>query len=469
MSDPPAFSPDVLVALDPPSGRGVRAALEDELRRAVRSGRLVPGVTLPPSRTLARELGVSRAVVVEAYAQLTAEGYLAARQGSRTFVRGAPDAHDADGTTAPPAPPRTVAAFTTCVPDPSLFPRRAWQRHQRAALRELTHRQLEQPDPQGAQELRDALSRHLGRVRGVVTRPEQLFVVTGFTQGLQLLCRALVRRGVTELAVEDPCFGFHRRVILNTGVTPLPIPVDDDGIDVAALERTEARAVLVAPAHSYPLGSVLAPDRRVRLVAWARARDAVIVEDDYDAEFRYDRTPVGALQGLAPERVVYGGGAGKTLSLALRLGWLAVPGELADALRREKLLDDLATGTFDQLGLARFLDAGDMARHLRRVRPIYRARRDRALRALAEHLPGVTPRGVAAGLHVHVELPPGSDEGAIARAARERGVEVAGAAWHWHDKTTAPPALVLGYGAIGEPAIERGIVALRDAIASSTR
>ena len=300
-------------------------------------------------------------------------------------------------------------------------------------------------------------------MRGVTTDPDRLFVVTGFTQGLQLLCRALTRRGIARIAVEDPCFGLHRRVILNAGLEPVPVPTDDDGIDVDALERTRTRAVLVAPAHAFPLGSVLAPERRVRLVEWARANDALIVEDDYDAEFRYDRAPVGSLQGLAPERVVYGGGAGKTLSLALRLGWLAVPPDLADPLRREKILDDLATGAFDQLALARLIESGDLARHLRRVRPLYRARRDRALRALQEHLPDATPRGVDAGLHLYVELPPGLDERALAAAASERGVEVQGAAWHWHDKDRAPPGLVLGYGALSEVAISRGIAALGDA------
>jgi GntR family transcriptional regulator/MocR family aminotransferase len=461
-----AFPPDLLLTLDPASGRGVRAALESELRGAIRDGRLVAGVTLPPSRTLARELGVSRTVVVDAYTQLAAEGYLQARTGSGTFVRGTPEAtspRPADGG------PTPVAAFSTGIPDPSLFPRREWQRHHRAALRELTARQLGMPDAAGAEELRIALTRHLGRVRGVVTSPERVFVVNGFTQGLALLCRALRRRGATRLAVEDPCFGFHRRVVMNCGLEPVPVPVDADGLDVDALGATGARAVLVAPAHSFPLGSVLAPDRRLALVEWARRTDGLIVEDDYDAEFRYDRDPIGSLQGLAPERVIYGGGAGKTLSLALRLGWLALPAGLVAPVRREKLLDDLATGTLDQLALARFLDAGDLARHLRRVRPVYRRRRDRTLHALTQHLPAATPRGVAAGLHLYVELPAGLDEAAVAEAARDRGVEVAGAAWHWHDKSSAPPGLVLGYGAVGEAGIERGIAALRDACASAAR
>jgi GntR family transcriptional regulator / MocR family aminotransferase len=224
--------------------------------------------------------------------------------------------------------------------------------------------------------------------------------------------------------------------------------------------------VLVAPAHSYPSGAVLAPARRVALVEWADAADALIVEDDYDAEFRYDRAPIGALQGLRPERVVYGGSVSKTVSPLIRIGWLAAPESLIADIRREKLYDDVASGAIEQLALARFVEDGDLARHLRRVRPLYRRRRDVALDAIARHLPDADAAGVAAGLHLYVRLPDGTDERALIREVRSRGVQVEGSARHWADRAAAPPAMVVGYGAAGEAAIERGIATVGEAYAA---
>jgi GntR family transcriptional regulator/MocR family aminotransferase len=235
------------------------------------------------------------------------------------------------------------------------------------------------------------------------------------------------------------------------------IPVDEHGIDVQRLAEHDVGAVLVAPAHSYPTGAVLSAARRGALVAWAREYDALIVEDDYDAEFRYDRAPIGALQGLAPEHVIYAGCASKTLTPALRLGWVAAPAALVDELVREKVFDDMGTALLEQLALARFIDAGGFARHLRRVRPIYRARRDAAVSALSRLLPGAVATGVAAGLHIYVKLPRWCDERRLVDSARERGVFVEGAAWHWAHPKSAPPALVLGYGTMSEPGIQRGL------------
>ncbi|MEA2384492.1 MAG: GntR family transcriptional regulator / MocR family aminotransferase [Solirubrobacteraceae bacterium] len=461
------FPADLLVALDRSAGRGVRRQLEGELRRAIRQGRLAIGTALPPSRVLAGELGVARGAVVDAYAQLAAEGYLEARQGSGTRVRAAqPRATVTDST--PPAPrPGTGPRLLGGLPDPASFPRTQWQRHYRAAIGALPTASVSYPDPRGEASLREALARYLGRVRAVVTAPDRIQVCGGFTQGLALVCRALLARGERRVAVEDPCFGYHRELIANAGLEPVPIRVDEHGIDTDELARHDVGAVLVAPAHSYPMGAVLAPHRRIALVEWADAADALVIEDDYDAEFRYDRAPIGALQGLRPERVVYGGSVSKTVSPILRVGWLAAPEALMADLRREKLYDDIANGTLDQLALARFLDAGDLARHLRRVRPLYRGRRDVALDALARHLPDATAAGVAAGLHLFVRLPDGCDERALVRAARRRGVVVEGTARHWADPATAPPALVLGYGAAGEAAIERGVATLGEAYAAA--
>jgi GntR family transcriptional regulator/MocR family aminotransferase len=447
------FPADLLVELDRRAGRSLSEQLERELRDAIQLGRLEAGAPLPASRTLASELGVSRSTVVEAYGRLTADGYLDARQGAGTYVR-------ATVARAPAAPPAAAPAGDRMLgglPDPALFDRRAWLRHYRAALAAVPDAQLGYPGPSGAPALRAALTAYLGRVRGVATDREHVLVTTGFTQALVLTCRALARRGARRVAVEDPCFGLHRHAIAMTGLEPVPVPVDDDGLDIGRLPDSDVAAVLVAPAHSYPLGTVLGARRRHGLIAWARRCDAWIIEDDYDAEFRYDRTPIGALQGLAPDRVIYAGGASKTLTPALRLGWMAVPSELAAPLQAEKLFDDMGSGLLDQLALARFLDAGDFARHLRRVRPVYRRRRDTALRALAAALPTARPGGVAAGLHVHVALAPGTDEASLIAAAHRRGAFVEGAAWHWADPESAPPGIVVGYSGLGEPALRRAI------------
>ncbi|HYI38266.1 MAG TPA: PLP-dependent aminotransferase family protein [Thermoleophilaceae bacterium] len=474
------FPADVLVELRPADrGRGVREQLEQGLRTAIQSDRLRPGTPMPATRVLAAELGVSRSVVVEAYGNLAADGYLDARQGSGTRVR----LRTSRTVQAPPSPrtdpdrgfferPYTAAPAGTAplrllggLPDPALFPRERWVRHYRAALAELPDAGLAYPGSLGAPALREQLAAYLGRVRGVFTVPERMLVCTGFTQGVSLVCRALGRAGATRVAVEDPCFAMHRTAIAMTGVEPVPVPVDEGGIDLAALAREpDIAAVVVAPAHSYPAGTTLDAGRRRELLAWARNHDALLIEDDYDAEFRYDRTPIGALQGLAPERVAYIGGASKTFTPALRLGWIALPPDLAGAVEREKRFHDMGSPLLEQLAFARFLASGDFARHLRRVRPIYRARRDATLDAVSQYLPDVEWQGEAAGLHLHVLLPADVDAHALAQAALARGLMVENGAWHWADPATAPPSLVLGYSAAPEAAIRRGVAVLGQAL-----
>jgi GntR family transcriptional regulator/MocR family aminotransferase len=449
-------SAGLLLTVDRTDQRGLRSQLERELRGAIQDRRLVAGALLPPSRRLADELGIARSVVVEAYAQLVAEGYLQARQGSGTRVL--PVGRGELRAAAAAAAPRVT--LVGGLPDPALFPRREWQRHYRAALAELPDSELGYPDPLGAPPLREALARYLARVRGVRTLPERILVTGGVTQALALMCRELSGRGVPAIAVENPGFGFHREVVARAGLRPVPITVDEHGLDVERLRGQDVGAVLIAPAHSYPSGTVLSPERRNALLDWADRRDVLIIEDDYDAEFRYDRAPIGALQGLAPERVAYVGCASKTLSPALRLGWVAAPGWLAGGLARQKLHHDMGCGLFEQLALAGLVEGGGFTRHLRRVRPIYHRRRDAALTALAEFLPDCRPTGVAAGLHLYVRLPATCDERSLVRAARRQGVRVEGASRHWADSASAPPALVLGYGATGEAGIRTGIAAL---------
>ena len=299
-----------------------------------------------------------------------------------------------------------------------------------------------------------------------MTTPDLLQICGGFTQGLALVCRALRARGARRLAVEDPCFSYHRELIANAGLEPVPIPVDRHGIDVAALAaHDDVAGVLVAPAHSVPAR------RGARAAAARRARGVGASERHADRRGRLRRRvplrprPDRRAAGPRPDRVVYGGSVSKTLSPIVRVGWLAAPEWLIRDLRREKVYDDLASGTLDQVALATFIESGDLARHLRRVRPVYRRRRDAALRALARHLPAAIPGGVAAGLHLHVRLPDDCDETGLVVAARRLGVQIEGAARHWAEPEAAPPALVLGYGTAGEAAIEQGVATLGAAYA----
>lgn len=450
---------DLLLAVDRDDATPLHAQIERELRDAVRSGRLAPGAALPPTRALAARLGVSRGVVVEAYEQLTAEGYLTARTRDGTRVSSsvlreppAPLSHE------PPPPARYD--FHPGHPDLSRFPRAAWARALRAACSAAADGDLGYGDVRGAARLREALAAHIGRVRGGVASPERIVATTGQQQATALALRALHARGVVRIALEDPGFFWHRASAAHLGLEPVPVPVDREGIDVERLDATGAGAALVTPAHQSPTGVVLSAERRTALVDWAQRRGAWILEDDYDAEYRYDREPVGALQGLAPDRVVYSGSVSKTLAPALRLGWLLVPDGLADAVLAEKTLDDLGSPALEQLALAELVERGELERHLRRMRPLYAERRAALQDALAQHMPDATLTGVRAGLHAVALLPRDVDEAALVRAALDAGVFVQGLASARFDPATGEPGLILGYGNIAAASIHRGIEAL---------
>jgi GntR family transcriptional regulator/MocR family aminotransferase len=460
-------SRDVMLRVDRDAGSALRAQVEDQLREGVRSGRLAAGTALPSTRSLAADLGVSRGVVVDAYAQLTAEGYLVSSQGAPTRVSDA--AARPTGPAGPAAeerPPRFD--FRPGGPDVSLFPRDAWAASMRRSLRDAPNARLDYGDPRGAPELRAALAGYLGRVRGVACHPGRVIVTSGMAQGMALLGRSLLARGGRRIGVEDPGSGPGRAQLAATGLEPVPIPVDAEGLrtDLLTGAAADVDAVFATPAHQFPTGVVLAPARRATLIEWA-AGGGLVMEDDYDAEYRYDRLPVGAVQGLAPERVLYAGSVSKTLAPALRLGWLVAPEHLVGELARAKAQDDLGTPVIEQLALADFLERGGLDRHLRSTRLVYRARRDALIVALGRHLPGARPAGVAAGLHVVVHLPDGSDEAAIVAAARERGAGAQGLAEH--RVVPGPPALLLGYGRITEPAIEPGVRALAAAMGAGRR
>ncbi|MGZ4225836.1 MAG: MocR-like pyridoxine biosynthesis transcription factor PdxR [Solirubrobacteraceae bacterium] len=461
-SEPVSAGPDLLVLLARGSGATLHEQLELGLRESVRSGRLAPGARLPSSRALAEELGVSRGVVLEAYAQLTAEGYLTSSQGAPTRVASTTSIER------PPVPAGSLAQayelyFTPPMPDLAAFPRDAWMRSQRAAMHAASFRSLGLSDPRGAPELRNQLMDYLSRARAAAPEPEHTLICAGFTEGFAVLCRSLRDRGVERIALEDPGWPQHRLIAERAGLTPFPVAVDELGIDVAALAATDCEVVVVTPAHQFPTGAVLASERRGELLEWAEETDGLIVEDDYDSELRYDRVAVGALQGLAPERVCHIGSAGKRLAPGVGLGWMLSPSWLTGALTLEKGLADGGSPAVDQLALADFIARGELERHLRRMRLRYRERRDALVEALSRSLPEARVRGVAAGLFVLALLPDAVDEEALVSAAAARGVGVEGLAWH-RLRAGGPPGLVLGFANLSQAAIERGVAELRRAL-----
>ena len=458
---------DLLVAVSRHAPGTLGSQIEDQLREAIRGGALRPGARVPSTRDLARQLGISRRVAVDAYAQLAAEGYLLLKQGARPQVSDAVAA--ATPAAAPARPPPARFDFLPSVPDVSAFPRAAWQRALREAVTEISDLDLGYGDHRGVEALREALADYLGRVRGVVAAPGNVLVTSGYTQGLGLVCRAIAARGATRIAIEDPSNPDQALIATQAGLEPVAVPVDEEGIDVDRLAQTGAGGVILTPAHQHPTGVVLSPARRTALTRWLRAGDAIAIEDDYDAEYRYDRAAVGALQGLDPDRVVYAGSASKTLAPALRIGWLVAPPSLLPALTHEKTLADRGTARVEQLALARFVARGELDRHLRRMRARYAQRRDALVEALRTELPEAEVRGIAAGLHATVLVPGGADrEAAIrAEAARRRiRLEVMGDYRPGHD---GPATLLLGYAQMSEPAIRAGVKELAAAVRTGAR
>jgi GntR family transcriptional regulator/MocR family aminotransferase len=311
--------------------------------------------------------------------------------------------------------------------DVSSFPRGDWSTCLQRVVRHASGAQLDYPPAAGVPELRAELASYLGRVRAVLTRPEQMMVTSGFAQGLSLLCHLLREQGHDSIAVEDPGHPSERRFIEGIGLRVVAIPVDGEGMDVDALAASRCRAVLVTPAHQFPTGAVLSPRRRAALVAWAQRRHGLVIEDDYDGEFWYGGAgrPAG-LQPLDPDRVAYGGSASKSLAPGLRLGWLAVPAPLMPALERIRRRHDLGVSTIDQYAYTMLIQSGRLDRHLRRINKRYRERREALVRAVATGLPGARVTEPAAGLYSFVALPDHIDEAALVPAARRQGVLVQG-------------------------------------------
>ncbi|MEU9021403.1 PLP-dependent aminotransferase family protein [Actinomadura sp. NPDC048394] len=488
---------DLHLELDPSGGR--RDALERALRDAVRTGRLVPGAVVPSTRALAAQLGVSRGTVTAAYDQLIAEGYLTARQGAATRVaevrpaevhsaevRSAEPEAPAPGNAVPgklapepsaPAPsggPVWAGSWATAGtvahdlrpgrPDLGTFPASAWLRSTRRVLTTAGPEVHALSDPRGRPELRAALAGYLRRVRGVDADPGRIVITSGYAQGLGLLARVLGDAGTSAVAMEEPGHPYHRMIVARAGLRIVPLPVD--GLGARADLPMDAGALVLTPAHQYPSGATLAPGRRRAAAAWARDTGGLVVEDDYDGEFRYDRQPVGSLQGTAPGHVVYAGTASKTLAPALRLAWLVLPAALVEPVAEAKRLADAHTPSLGQLVLADLITGHAYDRHVRAARLRYRRRRDALVEALRRRAPHVRVLGVAAGLHALVLLPddgPGEDE-VMARAAA-RGLALQPLGEFWQRPDGRPPGLVVGYST----PLQSGYPAALDALCSVLR
>ena len=449
------------------AGTRVRAGLEAGLRDAVRSGRLTPGTRLPSSRDLAADLRIARNTVADAYGQLVAEGWLTAQTGAGTWV-----AERQVVAPRPTSPARDQAGaprydLRAGVPANSAFDRRQWLASARAALNAAPDDVLGYPDPRGLPELRTALTGYLARARGVVTSPENVIICAGFTHGLALICRVLGERGTEAVAVESYGHQTHRSLVAAQGLAPLPLPVDASGASPADAVLGQAGAALLTPAHQFPLGMTLAPRRRTAFVEWAARSGGLIIEDDYDGEFRYDRQPVGALQALAPEQVVYAGTASKSLAPGLRLGWLAVPADLTEALVAAKERSGAHNSALDQLTLARLISTGGYDRQIRQARMSYRRRRDRLVAGLGRHAPGVRLTGIAAGLHAVADLPPGCGEAEVVASAASRGVLVDGLGHYAAAEDDVRPAIVIGYGRPAEHAFSTAVSRLCAALSET--
>ncbi|MCX5204689.1 PLP-dependent aminotransferase family protein [Streptomyces sp. NBC_00237] len=432
----------------PGSGSGLRTSLRDALREAARTGRLAPGTRLPSSRSLAADLGIARNTVADAYAELVAEGWLTARQGSGTRI--AARAHLTPRKQPPPAPQplaRTAPAHNLMpgTPDLSTFPRADWLKASRKALTTAPNEAFGYGDPRGRIELRTVLAAYLARTRGVHADPERLVIRSGYVNALTFLADALRRRSPSTKAVATESYGlaFHRACFTAAGLRTPALGLDERGSKTEELSGLPGvGAALLTAAHQFPTGVALHPDRRAAAVDWARRTGGLILEDDYDGEFRYDRQPVGALQGLDPDRVVYLGTTSKALAPGLRLSWAVLPPDLLPLLSPY----DNTSSALEQLTLAEFMASGAYDRHVRAKRLSYRRRRDDLVAALAAHAPHVRTTGIAAGLHAILELPPGTER-EVVRAAHWQGLAVEGLATHRHPE--APGAgrdgLMVGY------------------------
>lgn len=440
-----------------PGARGARELLLTALRDAVRSGRLAPGTMLPPSRTLAADLGLARNTIAEAYAELVAEGWLASRQGAGTWVVNATSAQL-------PARPRGVRVVPTHnllpgSPDVAEFPRNEWIAATRRALTNAPTEALRMGDPRGRSELREALAEYLSRARGVRTSPDSIVVCAGVRHGVEVMARVV--GGDRPIALEAYGLFIFRDAIAAQGVATVPIGVDDKGAVIGDLENLDVPAVLLTPAHHSPFGMSLHPARRTAVLEWAQRTDGYVIDDDYDGEFRYDRQPIGALQALGPDRVVYLGSASKSLSPVLRLGWMVLPSDLIDRVLAAGGGDQFYVSGIAQLTMAEFIRSGNYDKHIRRMRIRYRRRRDTLADALSTFDIGIS--GLSAGINVLLTLPDGAEHEVLQRAG-EAGVGVQGLSIMRHPlagpDVARPDGVIVGFGTPAEHAFAAAVDAL---------
>jgi GntR family transcriptional regulator/MocR family aminotransferase len=454
---------EVLIELRRDGAEPLHRQIETAIRDSVRTGRLPRGSALPPTRAIAADLGVSRGVVVEAYQQLVAEGYLTSRTGGYTQVAIGP------ATVRTPAarePARTLRIdFGYGRSDVTQFPRAAWLRSIRTVLTEAPSERFGYLSGHGMPELREALADYLNRVRGTSARPENMVICNGYAQGSALLLQVLAASGARRIAVEDPSSADDAVPVATAlGMEVVGVPVDADGIEVAELARSGADAVVLTPSHQWPTGGVLSAQARGAVLQWTQRTGALVIEDDYDAEYRYDRTPIGAIQGLGPELVAYAGSASKTLAPGLRLGWLVVPAHLSEQVAAAKVAADRGAPAIDQLAFADFVRRGEFDRHLRRMRPVYRRRRDALLAAMTRRLPDFVPAGRAAGQHLVAWLPPDLPEADVVAAAARHDVGVYGVG-PYRRSGSGPGGLIFGYASLSDRAIAEGVDLLASAVA----
>jgi GntR family transcriptional regulator/MocR family aminotransferase len=443
----------------------VQDRVRSALKSAIRSGRLAGGSKLPPSRELAAELSCSRSAVVNAYAQLVAEGYLETRQGSGTRVaraRSVPSVNEAwiNGEQLP------RISFSAGVCDLSSFPRADWQHAVGYVMATVPLSELYYTEPVGTRRFRAVLAERLARVRGVVTDPRRVHVCAGTVQAVSLLARTFAARGITAVAVENPSWPRLRPPLLAEGLRIIPVRVDENGLVVSDLARhSDAAAVFVTPAHQFPTGVTMSPSRRAELLDWAARTDGLVVEDDYDAEFNLGTAQIGALQMLDPSRVIYLGTTSKILSPALRLGWVVAPPAVSAELDRARPGVDLGISVIEQQAMAHLMSTGKLDRHLRQTRQMYNRRRNLLVSALRACIPDAQIMGARAGLHLIARLPPDVDESRVVAEAAKRSVGVFGLGYYRIGRPrSAPGALVLGYASLNDTSITTGVQLIAESI-----